>query len=144
MQPKEDFNKEVENLPLSELRQRWEKAWGIKPHRYIGRRLLERSLAFKLREMNGLGLTRLQQAKLDQLVKTYKRNPRCFDDRIGIKAGTRLVRMWDGERRNVMVRTDGFEYNGVVYKSLSATAHAITGKIWNGWAFFNLKRKKNK
>ena len=131
-------------LPLSELRQKWEQAWGIKPHNRVGRKMLEKSLVFKLRELNGQGLTRLQQERLDHLVKMYKRNPKCFDDRIGIKAGTRLVRKWKGEHVSVTVKADGFEYNGAVYKSLSAVAGAVTGGRWNGWAFFGLKRNKTK
>lgn len=137
-----EISEEVAKLSLDELRDRWAKAWGLKPHKYIRRNMLEKSLIFKVRELNGLGLTRLQQAKLDQLVKTYKRNPKCFDDRIGLKAGIRLVRTWKGVRQNVLVREDGFEYNGVVYKSLSRVAKEITGTTWNGWKFFHLKRKK--
>lgn len=133
---------EIAKLSLDELRDRWSKAWGIKPHKYIRRNMLEKSLAFKIRELNGQGLTRLQQAKLDQLVKMYKRNPKCFDDRIGLKAGVRLVRTWKGVRQSVLVREDGFEYNGVVYKSLSRVAKEITGTTWNGWRFFHVKRKK--
>jgi len=60
--------------------------------------MLEKSLVFKVKELNGLGLTRLQQEKLDQLVKRYKRNPKCFDDRVGLKAGVRLVKTYRGER----------------------------------------------
>lgn len=144
MNLQQDNSDEITSLSLSELRQRWEKAWGIKPHRYIGRKMLEKSLAFKLREINGQGLTRLQQAKLDELVKTYKRNPRCFDDRIGIKAGTILVRVFKGVRYRVLVQSDGFEYDGKVYKSLSRVAQEITGITYNGWAFFHLKKKKKK
>lgn len=132
------------NLSLDELRRRWAKAWGLNPHKHIGRRMLEKSLVFRLKELNGLGLTRLQQEKLDQLVKTYKRNPRCFDDKIGLKDGVRLVRKWKGERVDVLVRSDGFEYKGTVYSSLSAVARAVTGGSWNGWQFFGMKQKKKR
>lgn len=106
--------------------------------------MLEKSLIFKLKELNGLGLTRLQKEKLDQLVKTYKRNPHCFDDRIGLMAGVRLVRAWRGERVSVIVRENGFEYNGTVYGSLSAIAREVTGINRNGWTFFGLKGKKKR
>lgn len=33
-----------------------------------------------------------------------------------------------------------FEYDGVVYKSLSAIAQKITGTKWNGYTFFKLKK----
>ena len=132
------------NLPLSELRQKWEQAWGIKPHKYIGRRMLAASLVYKVRELNGQGLTRLQREKLDELVKMYKRNPRCFDDKTGLKAGVRLVRMWKGERVIVTVEPNGVKYKGTLYTSLSAAAKAITGTSWNGWRFFGLKNPNRK
>jgi hypothetical protein len=142
MNPQQNSSDQIVGIPLAELRQRWQEAWGIKPHRYISRKMLEKSLAFKLRELSGQGLTKEQQAKLDGLVKAYKRNPRCFDDRIGIKAGVRLVRVFKGVRHSVIVQPDGFEYGGTVYKSLSRVAKEITGTTYNGWAFFHLKRKK--
>lgn len=137
-----EINEDISKLSLDELKDKWAQAWGLKPHKYIRRNMLEKSLAFKIRELDGQGLTRLQRAKLDQLVKMYKRNPKCFDDRIGLKAGVRLVRTWKGVRQSVLVREDGFEYNGVVYKSLSRVAKEITGTTWNGWRFFHVKRKK--
>ena len=36
----------------------------------------------------------------------------------------------------VLVRTDGFEFEGVPYRSLSAVAKAITGSHCNGFLFF--------
>lgn len=140
----QEISAAVVNLPLDELRRRWAKAWGMWPHKHIGRAMLEKSLVFKVKELNGLGLTRLQQEKLAQLVKTYKRNPKCFDDRIGLKAGVRLVKTYRGERINVIVKEDGFEYNGTVYKSLSAIARMITGINRNGWTFFGLKGKRSR
>ena len=38
----------------------------------------------------------------------------------------------------VMVRPDGFEYDGAVYASLSAVAKRITGSHCNGYLFFRL------
>ena len=53
--------------------------------------------------------------------------------------GTRLVREWQGREHAVTVLTDGFEYLGRPYKSLSAVARAITGTRWSGPAFFGLR-----
>ena len=36
----------------------------------------------------------------------------------------------------------GFEYEGDVYRSLSAVAGAVTGSHWNGLLFFGLKAAK--
>jgi hypothetical protein len=36
------------------------------------------------------------------------------------------------------VRTDGFEYDGRIHRSLSAIAREVTGAKWNGFLFFNI------
>ena len=73
-------------LPLNELRQMWARAWGREPHARIGRTMLEKSLEYKIREREGRDLTPEQQARLEQLLKQYKRNPACFDGNGPFKA----------------------------------------------------------
>lgn len=48
------------------------------------------------------------------------------------------MREWQGEEQVVTVLTDGFEWQGRRFKSLSAAVRAITGSHWNGWKFFGL------
>ncbi|MEX0716601.1 MAG: DUF2924 domain-containing protein [Planctomycetaceae bacterium] len=55
--------------------------------------------------------------------------------------GAVLTRSYKDRKIAVTVRTDGFEYEGSVYKSLSAVTKAVTGKHWNGYHFFGLGRK---
>ena len=55
--------------------------------------------------------------------------------------GAIITREYKGETIQVMVLPKGFEYEGEIYKTLSAVAKAITGSHWNGFHFFNLKRK---
>ena len=52
--------------------------------------------------------------------------------------GTVLKRRYKGRIHSVQVQNDGFEYDGGVFKSLSAVAREITGSHWNGYLFFNL------
>ena len=126
-------------LPLDELRQRWTEVWGITPHKGIGRTMLEKSLEFKTRNK----LTLEQETKLNQLVKQYKRNPKCFDNECAaLKPGTRLVRNWKGARHAVTVKAGGFDYKGQHYTSLSQIANDITGSRWNGRLFFGLKKQE--
>lgn len=133
----------IAQLATAELRRKWAELWGIQPHRYIRREMLEKSLLFKMREIAGQGLTPAQQVRLDRLVQAYKKNPNCFDEtRINIKPGTRLSRIWSGKKYSVIVLTDGFEYKDQKYSSLSEIASLITGTRWNGWVFFGLKKKK--
>lgn len=55
--------------------------------------------------------------------------------------GTILTRLYKGQTLEVMVLRDGFEFEGQVYKSLSAVAKAATGTHWNGYHFFGLQKK---
>lgn len=50
--------------------------------------------------------------------------------------GTTLWREYKGRQISVIVLPRGFEYEGKVYRSLSAVANAITGSHWNGLKFF--------
>ena len=135
----------IAQLSLAELRQKWSEHWGIQPHRYIRREMLEKSLIFKMREASGDGLTSDQQTQLDRLVQAYKKNPSCFGEiRLNLKPGTRLSRLWNGKKYTVMTLVDGFQYNDHKYTSLSEIAFAITGTRWNGWVFFGLKKKGKK
>ncbi len=131
----------IEKLHLNELRQRCERAWGIEPHARLGRTMLEKSLAYKIREQEQGGLSPDQQKRLDQLIKQYKRNPNLLNETSSpLKPGTRLVRTHEGTKHIVIVKETGFEYQGQSYTSLSKIANDITGKNWNGWVFFGLKK----
>jgi hypothetical protein len=50
--------------------------------------------------------------------------------------GTLLTRPYKGQVLRVLVRTDGFEFDGRLFPSLSGTAQAITGSHCNGFLFF--------
>ena len=106
-----------EKIPLQELRGQWAATWGRQPHARIGRTMLEKSLAYKTSDKH---LTPEQRARLNQLVREYKRNPACFDKHAGaLKPGTQLVRIHNGKKHSVLVKADGFEYQNQTYSSLS-------------------------
>ena len=58
-------------------------------------------------------------------------------DRLPIP-GTVLTRPYKGQTVRVTVLAAGFEYQGQVYRSLSAVAKAVTGTHTNGYLFFRL------
>jgi len=60
--------------------------------------------------------------------------------------GSWLVRPvpYKGRNIEVKVRTNGFEWEGTVYRTLSAVAKAVTGKHWNGYHFFQLPQDENR
>ena len=70
------------------------------------------------------GLSSDIQRKLNKLVAEYDKTQRITKDNkiLKITTGTKLVR----------------EFNGQLYKSLSAIANTITGKHWNGKKFFGV------
>jgi len=56
--------------------------------------------------------------------------------------GTVLTRRYKDRTLAVTVLTDGFEFEGQRYKSLSAVAKLVTGAHWNGFHFFGLVTKE--
>jgi len=55
--------------------------------------------------------------------------------------GTVITRRYKGRLIQVTVVTDGFEFEGELFKSLSAVAKRVTGSHWNGYKFFNLNNE---
>jgi hypothetical protein len=81
---------------------------------------------------------RLLPPRQKQLVPTSAQKSRKVN---GIAAplplpGTILTRWYKGKTLSVQVLRHGLEYNGQVYKSLSAVAKAITGSHTSGFLFF--------
>ena len=56
--------------------------------------------------------------------------------------GTVLTRVYKGRTVQVLVRENGFEYDGRIYPSLTAAVHAITGSHWNPSVFFSPARRR--
>lgn len=134
------MEKNTGDLKLNELRQMWAYEWGREPHARIGRTMLEKSLEYKVKERRDNNLTAEQSSRLSELIRTYKRNKSSFEIDTTLKTGTRLVRLHGGKKHTVLVKAEGFEYAGKHYTSLSKIANDITGKNWNGWVFFGLKK----
>jgi len=56
----------------------------------------------------------------------------------GGRPGAALTRQYKGQTIEVRVLPRGFEYEGEVYRTLSAVARKVTGTHWNGYHFFRL------
>lgn len=54
--------------------------------------------------------------------------------------GTLLTRRYKGREIVVQVLEKGFEYEGRVYRSLTAIANEVTGGHWNGHLFFGIAK----
>jgi hypothetical protein len=70
-----------------------------------------------------------------------KKTPITIDPRLPV-TGSTLVRKYKGQACEVVVRTDGFDYQGQLYPSLTAVARKITGSHCNGYRFFKLEGGK--
>ena len=81
------------------------------------------------------------QRRLRTLAAEFEKGTRSFDTDIVVKTGATLVRQWRGHTHTVLVREDGFEYEGKCYRSLTVIAERITGAHWSGPRFFGLGKR---
>jgi hypothetical protein len=107
----------------------------------FNRRFLETRLAYRIQEVALGGLKRETIKRLEKLGEQLDGGkPDVRRRRVDGRpiSGTRLIREWDGQRHEVLVHIDDFEYAGQRYKSISRIAMVITGTNRNGWTFFGL------
>ena len=121
-----------------ELRLAWRKVHRTRPPLGLSRDLLIRTLANKLQERAHGGSSLMLRRRLQSLAGELEKGALSFDPGIVLKAGTTLVRQWRGRTHTVLVREDGFEYEGQRYRSLTVIAERITGAHWSGPRFFGV------
>ena len=134
----------LKNMSVKELKAEWQSLYG-EPAPNNSRIFLEIRLGYRIQELTYGGIDRETRRMLDLLADEVeglaRRKNRIADPRKPV-AGTRMVREWNGVEHTVTVLTDGFEWQGRKYKSLSAIARAITGTRWNGWRYFGVRERK--
>ena len=64
------------------------------------------------------------------------------DDRLPMP-GAIITRRYKNRAVEVRVLPRGFEYEGEVYRTLSAVAKKVTGTHWNGYGFFRLGQRES-
>jgi Protein of unknown function (DUF2924) len=74
---------------------------------------------------------------LDPQLSVSRKVASALDPRLP-PPGTYLEREYKSRRVIVKILVDGFEFDGQIYRSLSAIASEVTGTKWNGFVFFNL------
>jgi hypothetical protein len=119
-----------------ELRRAWRTLHHTGPPLGLSRDLIIRGLADKLQQRAQGGPTRALQRRLRILAGEFERGARSFDPGGVLKTGATLVRQWRGHTHTVLVRDDGFEYDGQRYRSLTVIAERIKGAHWSGHRFF--------
>jgi hypothetical protein len=128
--------------PISELRRDWLLTFGREPPPDLGRELLGRALSWKEQERSSAGFNPETVRQLRRLSQQLERSGELdLERQMTLKAGTRLVREWNGRTIHVTVEENGFICDGERYPSLSHVARAITGTRWSGPRFFGLRQR---
>ena len=129
------------NRSTQELRHAWRTLHHTGPPLGLSRDLIIRGLSDKLQQRAHAGPTRALQRRLQILATEFEKGARSFDLGGVLKTGATLVRQWGGRTHTVLVREDGFEYEGTRYRSLTVIAERITGAHWSGPRFFGVNKR---
>ena len=132
---------ELVDRSTHELRLAWRQLHHTGPPQGLSRDLLIRALANQLQERTHGGVSRALRRRLQTLAGEFEKGSASFDPGIVLKTGTTLVRQWREHAHTVLVREDGFEYEGQLFRSLSVIAERITGAHWSGPRFFGLSKR---
>ena len=133
-------------MKVPELVEKYREAFQKEP-RVRHKEWLWKRIAYKIQEKKYGGLSRVAQRRLEELIAEIDlpldESQRTVVGKLkgGRKpkdpaVGTVLTRQYKGHEIRVQVLESGFEWDGTVYRSLSAVAEAVTGSHWNGNVFF--------
>jgi len=141
----------LKNAPAEKLLKRYKELYG-KDANGTHKTYLWRKIAYKLQEQEHGSLSAKAKERLKALIEEFdpinnkvlrpdkpmlSQHAAVKDKRLPIP-GTVITKEYKGTNYQVRVLEKGFEYNGKIYKTLSAIAKEITGAHWNGYLFFNL------
>lgn len=149
----------LRSLTVAELREKYSAVFG-EESRSRHKDFLRKRIAWRLQanEEGGLSERALRRAEElaneadlrtlapkgdrgDSIGRTSVRSFKPSHDRRLPMPGAVLTREYRGRTVSVTVLDDAFEYQGTLYKSLSAVAKAVTRSHWNGMLFFGLTGK---
>jgi hypothetical protein len=120
----------------------WKQFFGSMPPTRLRRDLMIPILVYRMQEQAFGSLSARTRERLSQLSRAFEKgsDPRAARAP-DIRLGTRLVRQWGDRVHLVNVETNGYEYQGTRYQSLSEIARLITGTRWSGPLFFGIKNQ---
>lgn len=143
---------ELRAMTVPELVEQYEVVFG-KPPRVKHRQWLWRRIAWKVQEQRLGGLSTVAKRRLDELISDLDlpldgegtkhgtlsgKGARQGDPPVG----TTLTREWKGQEVQATSVEGGWEHDGVLYRSLSGVAKAVTGSHLSGRAWFGLTKRK--
>lgn len=145
----------LKNKTIPELQKEFEALFDGQKASSDNKVYLVRRIAYRLQEREYGSLSQKAHNRLKELIGLYdpvnnkairpkvsvetqaRTKTRGRDTRLPIP-GTIISRNYKGMKMQVKVLEKGFEYEGKVYKNLTAIADKVTGAHWNGYYFFNL------
>ena len=151
---------ELQDKTVNQLVERYEQVFN-EECRSRNKQYLIRRIAWRLQANEEGGLSRAALKKADELAvdaETRVTAPRKYSSD-GVKLvlpepdsfvdwdprlpppGNIVERQYKGKMIRVIVLHDGFEYEGLRYKSLTAIAKEVSGSHCNGFLFFRLGRR---
>ena len=123
---------EIEGLNRADCHDRWRKAFGRPPPKYLSPQFMKRVL---IREMQSGFLGGVSAKTTRRLMQIASGNSVPTT----AKPGSHLVREWNGRTYQVEVVDGGYIMDGRSWRSLSALARHITGAHWSGPRFFGVQ-----
>ena len=141
-------------MKVPELIERYRELYG-RPPRVKRREHLWKRCAWKLQEQRFGGLSTVAKRRLEELIAeidlplgeqqwTVSGHLNGHVRPADHKVGTVFTRTWHGREVRSVAVEGGYECDGVVYRSLSAVAKAVTGSHWSGRRFFGLTQRKTR
>jgi hypothetical protein len=132
---------ELPQLSKPKLLTLWQELFAKPAHPRLRRNLMIPVLAYRLQEQAYGGLKPSTRKRLQKLAGEFGQKQKASGPLVPqLRAGTRLLRQWQGQMHEVVVVDGGFDYRGQRYDSLSEIARQITGTRWSGPLFFGLKQ----
>ena len=126
----------------TELHSTWKKLLGKEAPPW-NTKILRQRLAWEVQALVLGGFSEDAKKMLRRARRVVGRNRKIPQPKTcQLPPGTRLVREYRDEAHVVVATSDGFEYRGKIYQSLTRISEVITGTRWNGPAFFGLRNKQ--
>lgn len=121
-------------LTLPELQKMWERYFDA-PATSRNKEFYISRIAYRMQELQYGGVATSIKQMLISLCEKQQKTKR--ESKLP-PIDTRLVKIYKGTEHTVTILKDGFDYNGMTYKTLSAISQLITGHKISGNFFFGL------
>lgn len=135
----------LNGLSIDQLKLKWAELFKNSPPNF-GKKILIKELAYKIQMLTGKSSVSQDEVKISMRLAKKKlveeKTKKLKQVIIMPPIGSTIRTTYKGKEYIAKVLGEKkFEYDGMIYKSLSAIATDIAGVRWSGYAFFKLKRR---